>query len=784
MTSGCWWWYVLGAAALVGLPCPALSAPTSEVEFTAVRVGLADSYRLGVWTPVELTLRADRAVDGRVEIVVPDGDGVPVCYATPADRPVRLAPGHTTHVVLDARFGRSAALLTARFCCDAKPIAERVFPGGLVTDEHVLVPPALDLEERLLVAVGPGGVGLSEAVVLAENSHARLRVVELSDVARLPDRWYGYEAVDMLVFSTSRPELFEGLDEPRREAIDAWVQRGGKLVLIGGPHADRLLAAAGPLARLTPGRLTGVVGLRQTEALESYCQSTVPVPRALEDGELRVARLAKPRGVVEAHEADLPLVVRAPHGFGQVVFFAAELDRPPLALWKGRPLLLRRLLDLPGEEEQPLPVHAMMHYGFVDIAGQLRAALDQFPGVRLAPFWWVAALAVGYILLIGPVDYFLLRKCGRRMIATWVTFPATVLLVGVLAWWLATGLKGRDMRTNQVDLVEVDTVSGLVRGTTWSSLFSPHPDVYNLVFGPQWPNDEMLGTDAGPIASQDRDAARPTNGRTIRRKIASASHDTTMPSTNQRTSVTRNADVQVLAGWLGMPGRGLGGMMPQATVAPVWAHEYRLSTDRTQLTGVPVAQWATKGFTARWSCSAKVDLEARLIVEDQVLEGSLRNTLGVELEHCLLAYGRWAYDLGRLPAGRTAPLGEAVKRSELKNYLTGRRLVFDDSRSRYEEEVAPYDLAGTDVRQILQTMLFFRAAGGSRYTGLVNNYQGFVDASDALRTGRALFVGFVNRAAVSRVGVQLLRDGRPLATPGDPHTVALRFVLPVEVGKP
>jgi hypothetical protein len=750
MTPGSWWPCVLGVAALAGLPCPALSAPTPAVEFTAVRVGVADCYKLGAWTPVELTLRGARDREGRVEIVVPDGDGVPVCYATPADRPVRIASGHTTRVVLYARWGRPTGALTARFCGDQGPIAVRTFSSGATSAEQQLLPPALDLEERLLVVVGASGLGLGTSVVSAEDARVKLRVVELADVTRLPERWYGYDAVDMLVLSTSRPEVFEQFDASRREALEAWVRRGGKLMLTGGPHAERLLAGAGALGRLVPGRMTGVVGLRQTEALETYCQSTAPVPRALDEGELRVARLAAVQGVVEAHEADLPLVVRAPCGFGQVVFFAAELDRPPLSLWRGRTLLLRRLLDLPGEEEQPLPTHAMMHYGFVDIAGQLRAALEQFPGVRLVPFWLVALLATVYILLIGPADYLLLRQCGRRMMATWITFPAMVLLFGAGAWYLAAQLKGHTVHAHQVDLVEVDTASGLVRGTTWASLFSPRPDVYDLTLRPQWPNDEMPGASAK--AKQAR--------------------------------VAQNADAQVLAGWLGMPGRGLGGMAPQATVPPVWDRQYQTSADLASLVGVPVPQWATKGFTARWSHATQVDLEARLVVEGQVLEGTLRNTLGVDLEHCLLAYGRWAYDLGPVPAGSRATLGEAVRRSELKSFLTGRRLLFDNSRSRYEEEVAPYDLARTDVRQILQTMLFFRAAGGSRYTGLVDNYQGFVDASDLLRAGRALLMAFVSPAAAERIGATLLRNGRPLAAPGDPHTVALRFVLPVEVGKP
>jgi hypothetical protein len=352
-------------------------------------------------------------------------------------------------------------------------------------------------------------------------------------------------------------------------------------------------------------------------------------------------------------------------------------------------------------------------------------------------------------VLIGPVDYFLLCRFGRRMVLTWITFPATVLVVGGLACLLAVQFKGQAVHTSQVDLVESDTASGLVRGTTWAAVFSPRPDVYQLSLRARWP-----GETPGTSARAKRDETS----------------ETTQP--------------QVLAGWLGMPGRGLGGMAPQATVPAVWPREYQVSPDLAQLHGLPVPQWSTKGFTARWTGRAKVDLEASLVERNQVLEGSLRNTLPIELSRCLLVYSRWAYDLGDLPAGRVALLGESVKRSELRTYLTGRRIVFDDTHSRYEEEVAPYDLASLDAAQVLQTMMFFQAAGGSRYTSLVDNYQGFVDASGLLQTGRAMLVGFAGPAAVAQAGAEWLRDGRRLAAPGDPHIVALRFVLPVEAAKP
>ena len=81
------------------------------------------------------------------------------------------------------------------------------------------------------------------------------------------------------------------------------------------------------------------------------------------------------------------------------------------------------------------------------------------------PFWLVAGLIVGYILLIGPGDYFFLRKVVRRMEWTWLTFPLS-------SWrWCALGpyvlayrLKGDQIRVNQIDLVDVDAASGRMRG--------------------------------------------------------------------------------------------------------------------------------------------------------------------------------------------------------------------------------------------------------------------------------------------------------------------------------
>jgi len=161
-------------------------------------------------------------------------------------------------------------------------------------------------------------------------------------------------------------------------------------------------------------------------------------------------------------------------------------------------VLVAKLLDMPtGHAEEAEENTAIMHYGYNDLSGQLRSALDRFTGVRLVPFSLVAGLIVLYILLIGPGDYFFLRKVVRRMEWTWLTFPLIVVLVSAGAYFLAYYLKGDQLRVNQVDLVDVDAASGRLRGTTWMNIFSPRMESFNLSVAPRLPAGGLSGT--GPF---------------------------------------------------------------------------------------------------------------------------------------------------------------------------------------------------------------------------------------------------------------------------------------------
>ena len=136
-----------------------------------------------------------------------------------------------------------------------------------------------------------------------------------------------------------------------------------------------------------------------------------------------------------------------------------------------------------------------------DLSTQLRRALEQFRGVTLIPFGWVAFFIFLYILLIGPGDYLLLKKVLKRMELTWITFPTIVVTVSVLAYYAAYAVKGNELRVNQVEIVDVDQPAGLVRGNTFLTLFSPQNRDYDISVVP-------LPLDARRLRQTGADSAR------------------------------------------------------------------------------------------------------------------------------------------------------------------------------------------------------------------------------------------------------------------------------------
>lgn len=728
-------------------------------EIAGVQVGLGGFYRAGTWTPVRVTLRGgSQPASGQLHLMVPDGDGIPSRVSTPEKSPCVVPAGESRTVELYVRFGRLRSRLDVEFQA-ADGIVRRSFDAADRPGKDQF-PAAVENHRKLVVTVASGPVGVEEAFNLLRLPPKDQAVVcRLEDAGQLPSRWYGYEGIDALVLATSQTKPYADLkpDSPQLAALEEWIQMGGRLILCVGREGKKVLGEGAPLARLAPGPFQKVLvrrtGAATAAALEAYAGSSIPVPRAAgARDEMFVSQVTDVKGTVEARDANLPLAVRQSRGFGQILFLAVDPELAPFDQWPERGLLVGKLLDSPAAAGQEMDEsRSILHYGYADLAGQMRSALDQFPSVGLVPFWAVVALIGIYIFLIGPGDYLFLRKVLRRMRWTWFTFPLVVAVFAVGAYWLAYWAKGTEIHLNQVDLVDCDLATGRIRGTTWGSLFSPRTDRYDLAFQPLLPNGKPA------------------------------------------------QEASVLTGWLGLPGSALGGMAPDPrTPNPtLWKEHYEFSERLDAMSGVPIQVWATKSLTARWT--GRVDVtqpslvpQSQLVQEDRILIGTITNTLDFPLADCILAFDRWGYELGTLKPGQSAELGTLARRRELETLLTGRKLESTESGSdKFRIDPKPlYDQSSDEPATILRAMAFFDAAGGRRYTGLFSEYQSFVDLSARLKTGSAILMARVpaegdaswaGAQTPRRWGAQLLRNGQPLSAPRDRHDTFYRFIFPVKI---
>ncbi len=391
---------------------PTSAEPAAAIE--QLRIGLANHYKVGFWTPVEVTVAGgSQMLEVELQIVVPDGDGTPTVVT---QNGVRLQPGQKTRVRTYVKFGAPHApvAVSLRTSPDAPPFAERTFAG----DE---VPVALPATDRLILEIGsPLDLGsLARFNDEGEPDPATIAFVDRPE--ELPDRWFGYDGVDLMILTTCRSAIYRRMPAETVAAIHRWNQLEGRLVLSVGAHGDEILGD-GPLASLAPGRFARTIVLKRLAAIESFAGATDRIGRgeAGEPAVIQAAQLTDVRGRIEAYEGtrpeELPLVVRRAEGFGELIFTAVDLDEAPLKQWVARPQFLAALLNRnsAGAGAQASESQALgSRLGYDDLSGQLRLALDQFPDVRPTPFGIVALLAIGYILLLFPLDYLVARKLPR-----------------------------------------------------------------------------------------------------------------------------------------------------------------------------------------------------------------------------------------------------------------------------------------------------------------------------------------------------------------------------------
>jgi hypothetical protein len=611
--------------------CGAPLRAADPVRLTGASVGFPTPTandalaKFGAWAPVYVSFELIEPLSEVVELVAetPDPDEINTAFAVELDAR-GTAPGPLfapdRGAIPYVRLSGSASEVTLT----VRTKAGKALSAPLRVRTKVREP-----LQYVVLALGgaPAGFELPKSAAVGgveptPMRNGRVELAHISEFAKLPDHWTGYDGADLVVLctATASDDFLNRLfapDSKRRDALVEWVRRGGRLVVSVGERAKRATELA-PLQELLPFAVNpanpqrAVASFPLQWAADFEQKNATNATLAVPGGTVAMANLV-PRGARSAlvvspppgSRAEEPVAAQAALGLGRVTVVGFDLDRMPFAdatarprFWDWVPRVCGSQSACAGGDGKARPPGALTE-DEDEAAVALRQHNDAFEGVAVVSFGWIALLIAVYILVVGPVEYFVLKRVFGRLELTWITLPIIVLTVCVLAYLAADSVKGRDLKVNKIDVVDIDARDGRAYGTSWATVFSPKIDNYSVAFTP---NDGWGTAEPG-----------------------TATHALGAPRGGRPGLVRRSYDIR-----------------PEG------------------LDRVPVQVWSTKPFAAQWSArGAGVKSELFHPAGDRAsVAGTFTHTLPVPaLSECVAFYAGQAYSL----TGDVLVRGEPVR---------------------------------------------------------------------------------------------------------------------------
>ena len=374
-----------------------------------------------------------------------------------------------------------------------------------------------------------------------------------------------------------------------------------------------------------------------------------------------------------------PLIATMPYGMGNITYHRLFPRRGPFqAVGQAMSGFSRRWSKIcPSRairHDRDFGVLAAGENGVAgnDLISGIYNELENFD-VNVVPFGYVALFIILYILVVGPLDYFVLKHVFHKLEWTWITFPAVVLAVSVAAYFTAYALKGNDLKINKIDIVDFDLRTELDGKQRTARAFV------------LWPNIFHDPEPAHPKLHRGRGAQSGLLGR-------------------QKLSKPLSAD-QV--SWLGRPELEGFGAMGRSGSQGFFRRAYSYAEEAKGMRDVPIPVWTTKAFDASWEAALpKAALSGRpglshtrVQGKNFKLTGTIKNNLGRRPGRCLDLFRRSLLsDSGRSAVHRpTAAAGQdrLWKRKHQKDIAAWVDDASEDGCWRRERRIPARARAGT-----------------------------------------------------------------------------------------
>lgn len=330
--------------------------------------------------------------------------------------------------------------------------------GSATTTAEVRV---LEQTSGQIAIVGDAGGTIRPQILgSGQGSRPEPLSIGIADIPERPEPLSGLSAIVWAADST-------GLTSGQLGSLERWASAGGQLVVLGG--ADWQARTAGFTDLLPVTTLASADGTSLATLAAWVGQDGASLePATVSTGPLR----DDARAIITADDGSTIASMR-PFGAGQVVLIGADLAVQDFQTWPGAASMWDRIVPSSAIFDQ------FFGGGMPDeMRSAMNGALSTLPTLRVPPAEFLLAVIVGYILLIGPISYLVLRRVDRRELA-WVTAPLLIVTFSACSYGIGRSLKGSDVIVNQVAVVRTSP-TGAALAETFAGVFSPDRSTYHL----------------------------------------------------------------------------------------------------------------------------------------------------------------------------------------------------------------------------------------------------------------------------------------------------------------
>lgn len=387
----------------------AKAAATLDVQ---AKVGIAGKAKYQTVVPLQVTVKNNGA-DFSGDMVINASSSYEAVSAQVL--PIDIAAGEekTFDVYLEGNFSNSDAFAFFEGSIEkGKKVAyegTKQLQTNFLDPSSVFIYTLTDKSDRL-------SAFLRLSQLTPQNNIEVFNLNQIKDYT-LPEDPQGFAMANVIVIDEI---AIADLSQKQQESLLKWVQNGGTL-LVGA--TNQVNTTAGIFKDYLPLALSEQMTSVSTESLsklsggETFTQPISIYGATENQGSVPVLT-----------DNNKILASKKKVGSGEVIQTAFSLGDQPLASMDGYPALMAKLLNIQNMSQQGIAIHGQSP--LEQVSYELRNVNELFPSFEVSVSYMLIVIIL-YILIIGPILYFILKKIDKREHAWWI-IPAISIALSIV----------------------------------------------------------------------------------------------------------------------------------------------------------------------------------------------------------------------------------------------------------------------------------------------------------------------------------------------------------------